>query len=69
VYAAPRGGTLPFMGIEDPDADVAEQRRLATMTDDNDERDVDTGGVPLEADPADVAEQREEVPEYDEDER
>jgi hypothetical protein len=54
------------MGIEDPDADVAEQRRLATVTDDEPD---EPGGVPLEADPADVAEQREEIPEYDEDER
>lgn len=69
MYAAPARGTLSLMGIEDPDADVAEQRRLATLAED-DERDIDLSGIPLEADPADVAEQREEIPDYDdEDER
>jgi hypothetical protein len=53
------------MGIEDPDADVAEQ--LQPVNDD-DGADIveDPGSLPLEADPADVAEQREVVPEDDE---
>lgn len=45
------------MGIEDPDADAAEQRRLVTDLDDDDE---DLGGStqpPLETDPVDFAEQ------------
>ena len=56
------------MGIEDPDADVAEQRK---PVDDDDGADIveDPGSMPLEANPADVAEQREVVPEYDDDAR
>lgn len=50
------------MGIEDPDADVAEQLR---PVEDDDDPVGDPGGLPLEANPADVAEQREVVPEYD----
>jgi hypothetical protein len=58
------------MGIEDPDADVAEQQQA--IDDDIDPVDdiepvTDPNGIPLEADPADVAEQREVVPQ-DEDE-
>lgn len=54
------------MGIEDPDADVAEQLQAAGPTDENEETVVDPGGLPAEADPADVAEQRLVVPEDDE---
>ncbi|WP_219418144.1 hypothetical protein [Pseudonocardia nigra] len=57
------------MGIEDPDADVAEQQRPTAASEESDEPAVDPGGLPLEADPADVAEQREVVPEDDEDGR
>lgn len=56
------------MGIEDPDTDVAEQLR---PVDDDGSADTvaDPDGLPLEADPADVAEQREIVPEYDDEAR
>jgi hypothetical protein len=56
------------MGIEDPDADVAEQLQ---PVDDDDDADIveDPGSLPLEADPADVAEQREVVPEDDDEVR
>jgi hypothetical protein len=57
------------MGIEDPDADVAEQQRPTTETEDDEEPVADPGGLPQEADPADVAEQREVVPEDDDYER
>jgi hypothetical protein len=50
------------MGIEDPDADVAEQR---TSVQDDDDTVTDPDGLPAEADPADVAEQRTVVPEDD----
>lgn len=53
------------MGIEDPDADVAEQQHPTAPTEEDDVD--DPGGLPLEADPADVAEQREAVPEDDRD--
>jgi hypothetical protein len=53
------------MGIEDPDADVAEQLQPTAPVED-DEPALDPGGLPAEADPADVAEQREVVPEDDE---
>jgi hypothetical protein len=56
------------MGIEDPDADVAEQLRPALPTDDEQDGDEPAeapGSLPIEADPADVAEQREVVPEDD----
>jgi hypothetical protein len=56
------------MGIEDPDGDVAEQQRPAG-TEERDEPAGDPGGLPLEADPADVAEQREVVPQDDDDAR
>jgi hypothetical protein len=55
------------MGIEDPDADAAEQQRPVTDLDTDDE---ELGGVtqpPLETDPADFAEQHYEVPSLDED--
>jgi hypothetical protein len=54
------------MGIEDPDADVAEQ--LQAIDDDIDPL-TDPNGLPLEADPADVAEQREVVPQDDDEAR
>ncbi|HET6257573.1 hypothetical protein [Pseudonocardia sp.] len=47
------------MGIEDPDADVVEQ---LTPIEDDDDAVEDPSGLPLEADPADVAEQRQVVP-------
>ena len=47
------------MGIEDPDADVVEQLQSAEPV-------VDPEGLPSEADPADVAEQRIVVPDDDE---
>ena len=53
------------MGIEDPDADVAEQLQSAAPTDDGDESVVDADALPAEADPADVAEQRAAVPDDD----
>jgi hypothetical protein len=57
------------MGIEDPDADVVEQRRLATPADQDENADVDElAPPPLEADPADVIEQHRDVPYGDEDE-
>ncbi len=56
------------MGIEDPEADVAEQLRPAVPTED-DEPSAGTGGLPPEADPADVAEQREVVDDADDYER
>ena len=52
------------MGIEDPEADVAEQLR-PTAPDEDDEPATDQDGLPPEADPADVAEQREVVDESD----
>jgi hypothetical protein len=54
------------MGIEDPDADVAEQLQSAEPADDAEEPVVDPEGLPSEADPADVAEQRLVVPDDDE---
>jgi hypothetical protein len=50
------------MGIEDPDADVAEQLQSA---DAGDEPVEDPADLPPEADPADFAEQRIVVPEDD----
>jgi hypothetical protein len=50
------------MGIEDPDTDVAEQLR---PTEPGEESVDDLDGLPAEADPADVAEQRAAVPEDD----
>ncbi|MDT7628027.1 MAG: hypothetical protein QOF99_8928 [Pseudonocardiales bacterium] len=51
------------MGIEDPPNDVAEQRMPVIEDSEDDESDLgdDNAGTPLEADPADVAEQRSEV--------
>jgi hypothetical protein len=56
------------MGIEDPDADVAEQHTSA-LEDDDEEDSVVEPDIPVEADPADVAEQRTEVPDVDDYER
>jgi hypothetical protein len=51
------------MGIEDPDADVAEQQRSTDDGDDAaDEAGVDLDELPPEADAADVADQRRIVP-------
>jgi hypothetical protein len=55
-------------GVDDvpddaPEADVLEQRQSSTVVDDL----AEDGGVPIEADPADVDEQRREVGEDDED--
>jgi hypothetical protein len=57
------------MGNEDPDADVAEQRRPTAPSEEGEEPVTDPGGLPAEADPADVAEQRAIVPEDDDYER
>jgi len=46
-----------------PEADVLEQRQSSTVVDDHTEE----SGVPIEADPADVEEQRREVEDDDED--
>lgn len=58
------------MGIEDPDADVADQQRPTAPGEDDDTAEVDELGLatPLEADPADVAEQHRDVPIDDQDE-
>jgi hypothetical protein len=53
------------MGIEDPEADVAEQLRPASPVEEDDDRVTDPDGLPAEADPADVADQRTVVPEDD----
>ena len=53
------------MGIEDPDADVAEQQSSAVPEDDGEDTFADPLGLPSEANPADVAEQRAVVPEDD----
>jgi hypothetical protein len=55
------------MGIEDPDADAADQRRAVTDLHDDDEELGDFMQAPLEADPADFAEQHRGVPSIDED--
>jgi hypothetical protein len=55
------------MGIEDPDADAAEQRRSVTDLDTDDEELDEVTQPPLETDPADFAEQHYEVPSLDED--
>jgi hypothetical protein len=49
------------MGIEDPEADVAEQQLPAVPPEDDDTV-TDPDELPAEADPADVAEQRTVVP-------
>jgi hypothetical protein len=58
------------MGIEDPDPDVAEQQRPTAPSEEDDTAEVDEAGlaVPLEANPADVAEQHRDVPIEDQDE-
>jgi hypothetical protein len=54
--------------LEKPDADAAEQETAAVP--DADDQDLEQPGVPLEADPADAAEQAREVPgDEDEDHR
>jgi hypothetical protein len=53
------------MGIEDPEADVAEQHQPVTPGEDDEEAAYDAEGLPSEADPADVADQREVVAEDD----
>jgi hypothetical protein len=53
------------MGIEDPDADVTEQLATADPGDDGEEPEDEPDGMPSEADPADVVEQRAVVPEDD----
>ena len=50
-----------------PEADVLDQRQSSTVVDDRDEDRDEDSGVPIEADPADVDEQRREVPDADED--
>jgi hypothetical protein len=45
------------MGIEDPEADVAEQHIPAVPDDEDVAEDEDEEDLPFEADPADVAEQ------------
>ncbi|MDQ3899526.1 MAG: hypothetical protein M3319_03430 [Actinomycetota bacterium] len=55
------------MGIEDPDADAADQRRPVTDLHEDDEDLGDFTQPPLEADPADFAEQHRAVPSIDED--
>jgi hypothetical protein len=55
------------MGIEDPDPDVAEQQRALTDLDEDDEELPDLVQPPLEADPADFADQHRDVPVIDED--
>ena len=53
------------MGIEDPDADVAEQQSSAVPEGNGEDTVAGPLGLPPEADPADVAEQRAVVPEDD----
>lgn len=53
------------MGIEDPDADVAEQQSSAVPEEDGEDTVADLLGLPDEANPADVAEQRAVVPDDD----
>jgi hypothetical protein len=53
------------MGIEDPDQDVADQQRLAIDLDEGD--DADPTQAPLEADPADFADQHHAIPLSDDD--
>jgi hypothetical protein len=57
------------MGNEDPDADVVEQQLPTTPGEDGDEPVADPEGMPSEANPADVAEQRAAVPEDEDYER
>jgi hypothetical protein len=53
------------MGIEDPDADVAEQRQSGEPAENGEEPVADLEELPTEADPADVVEQRFVVPDDD----
>jgi hypothetical protein len=55
------------MGIEDPDLDVAEQQRLLTDLEEDDGELPGGAQPPLEADPADFADQHRAVPPADED--
>jgi hypothetical protein len=55
------------MGIEDPDADAADQRRPVTDLHEDDDELGDFTQPPIEADPADFAEQHRGVPSIDED--
>lgn len=57
------------MGIEEPDADAADQRRPVTDLPEDDEELGELTQPPLEADPADYAEQRRIVTGADEDEQ
>ena len=59
-YDGPGFGSVPD---DAPEADVLEQRKSSTVVDDRD----DDSGVPPEADPADVDDQRREIGEDDED--
>jgi hypothetical protein len=56
------------MGIEDPDADAAEQRRLVTDLDEDEQEEAGSTQPPWEADPADFAEQHRVVDSADDDE-
>ncbi|MGH3550162.1 MAG: hypothetical protein ACRDQU_19020 [Pseudonocardiaceae bacterium] len=53
------------MGIEDPDLDVADQTRPLIDLDEDD--DPDPTQAPLEADPADFADQHHSIPQPDDD--
>ena len=55
------------MGIEDPDLDVAEQQLPLTDLDEDAEELPEPGQLPVEADPADFADQHRGVPVIDED--
>jgi hypothetical protein len=55
------------MGIEDPGPDVAEQQLPVVDLDEDDEEVLGAKQPPLEADPADVADQQRVVPVVDED--
>ncbi len=60
-YEGPGFGSVPD---DAPEADVLEQRRSSTVVDDRSEE----SGVPIEADPADVDDQRREIVDPEEDE-
>jgi hypothetical protein len=57
------GGGFDSVPDDAPEADVLDQRQSSTVVDDRGE----DSGVPTEADPADVDEQRREVGDGDED--
>ncbi|MEU4604384.1 hypothetical protein AB0F43_15490 [Kribbella sp. NPDC023972] len=59
-YEGPGIGSVPD---DAPEADVLEQRQSSTVVDDETEE----TGVPIEADPADVDDQRREIGDADED--